>query len=392
MYDEILEIVKEKLGKFSDVTDDMVLDITREEIQKNNKSKILSLSEKKDILHEIFSEIRRFGVIQALLDDKSVSEIMVNGCDNIFVERDGKIQKTDLRFKSKERLEYIIQKMVSEVGRAVNTLNPIVDARLSNGDRVNVVLPPASIEHPILTIRKFQNDKMKMNDLIDRQSISKEAADFLKLLVRAKYNIFISGGTGSGKTTFLNALSDFIPIDERLISIEDSAEIELKNIENWVRLETRNKNTEGQGEISCSDLIKTSLRMRPDRIIIGEVRGKETIDMLQAMNTGHDGSISTGHANSASDMLNRLESMYIQGANIELQTIKSQINSALDIIIHLTRFKDGSRRVSEITALSNLENGDYKLVDLYKIDLSNNNYNLYRTNNELPRKTKLQKN
>ncbi len=256
--------------------------------------------------------------------------------------------------------------MVNTVGRTVNTMNPIVDARLESGDRINVVLPPVSLNGPIITIRKFQNENLSMNKLVKNGSLSKQCAEELQKWVEAKYNIFVSGGTGSGKTTFLNTLASFIKSNDRVISIEDSAELRLKGLKNWIRLESRNKNSEGEGEITIRDLLKTSLRMRPDRIIVGEIRDREAIDMLQAMNTGHDGSLSTGHANSPMDMLRRIETMVMSAIEIPLPAIKNQINSAIDIIVHLARFPDGSRKVSKISALGDKNGDDYQLVDIYE--------------------------
>ena len=303
--------------------------------------------------------------VKELLADDNISEIMINGVDNIYVEKFGRIVKIDGKFPSVERLEDVIQQIVSATNRRVNQSDPIVDTRLPDGSRVNVVLPPVAIDGAAVTIRKFPADQITMEDLIKWGSVTKEAADFLKKLVEGGYNIFISGGTGSGKTTFLNALSNYIPQDERIITIEDSAELQLLNTDNLVRMETRQANTEGENEITIRDLIKTALRMRPDRIIVGEVRGAEAVDMLQAMNTGHDGSMCTGHANSAQDMMYRLENMVLTGIDIPLEAIKSQIGAAIDIVVHLGRLRDKTRKVMTIHEMVKDENEKIKLQPLY---------------------------
>jgi len=304
----------------------------------------------------VYESIRGLGVLGKIITDKSITEIMINGYDRIFVERNGHLEQLTETFESKENLQNIITKFVQEMNRSVNESDPIVDTRLEDGSRVNVVLNPIALDGPVVTIRRFPEEGMTVRKLIQYGSITEEAAKFLELLVRAKYNIFISGGTGSGKTTFLNALSHFIPSDERVITIEDSAELQIQHIPNLVRLETRNANSTGAGEINMRKLIKASLRMRPERIIVGEVRGEEALDMLQAMNTGHDGSISTGHANSAHDMISRLETMVLQGAaGLPLRAIQQQIASAVDIIIHLSRMRDGSRKTISINEIESIE-------------------------------------
>ncbi|MFK7695342.1 CpaF family protein [Paenibacillus sp. HJGM_3] len=318
------------------------------------------------IVRRIYDSFRGMDVIQPLLDDLDVTEIMVNSHQEIFIERGGKVTAFDGRFESQEKLEDLIQAIVAKVNRVVNEASPIVDARLPDGSRVHVVLPPIALKGPTLTIRKFPDNPMGMQQLIDSGSINKPAAAFLERLVAAKYNIFISGGTGSGKTTFLNALCQFVPADERIITIEDSAELQIRSVPNWVRLETRNANTEGKGQLTIRDLIRSSLRMRPNRIIVGEVRGAETLDMLQAMNTGHDGSLSTGHANSVADMLSRLETMVLSGADLPLPVVRSMIVSAIDIMVHLARFRDGSRRVTDITELVELNKGEMVLNPLFR--------------------------
>ena len=326
----------------------------------------LSPQERSRVVRLVFSSIRGLGILDEILADDSITEVMINGPDHIFVEHAGRLYRLNKKFDNERQLEDIIQKIVGKAGKEVNQANPIVDTRLPDGSRVNVVLPPVSLSGPIVTIRKFSKTPMTVEMLLKYGSLTREAAAFLEKLVRAKYNIFISGGTGSGKTTFLNALSNFIPRDERIITIEDSAELQIKNIENLVSLETRNANTSGRGEISIRDLIRSALRMRPERIVVGEVRGAEALDMLQAMNTGHDGSLSTGHANSTRDMLSRLETMVLQGNDgLPLPAIRQQISSALDIIIHFSRLRDKSRRTMEITEVLGYENGEIQLNPLF---------------------------
>ena len=325
----------------------------------------MSLEEKLKLRNMLFASVRGFDIIQDLIDDRDVSEIMVNGADDIFYERDGRIKRFDGCFESILKLEDVVQKIAAGSNRIINEASPIVDARLVDGSRVNMILPPVAINGPIITIRKFPQEVMTVTKLIEIGSLHQEAADFLKKLVVSGYNIFVSGGTGSGKTTFLNALSEFIPKDERIITIEDSAELQINGISNLVRLEVRNANVEGKNGISIRDLIRASLRMRPDRIIVGEVRDAACIDMLQAMNTGHSG-MSTGHANSAPDMLSRLETLTLLGADIPLQAVRRQIASAIDIIIQLGRFRDKSRKVVEITEVYGYENGEILLNPLYR--------------------------
>lgn len=354
-------------------------EVVRDEIQavvkkEQDNGVYRSLLERFLLKQTVFNAMRRLDVLQPLVDDKEITEIMINGPSNIFVERNGQVFRQDVTFGSEERLKKVIEKIVSTVNRKVNESDPIADARLLNGSRVNVVYPPIALNGPIVTIRKFPEDPFTMQKLIELGSITPEVDDVLHRMIQAKYNIFISGGTGSGKTTFLNALSNYIPSGERIITIEDSAELQIKGIENLVRLETRNANTEGKGAVSIRDLIRSSLRMRPERIIVGEVRGGEALDMLQAMNTGHDGSLSTGHANSTNDMLTRLEMMSLTAADIPLVAIQRQIASALDIVIHLSRFHDHSRRVAEITEVVGFEasedgrGGKYITHPLYRFE------------------------
>ena len=312
----------------------------------------INFREKRFVIDAVFESIRGLGVLGQIIIDPEVTEVMINGYMDIFVERAGRLYKIDNQFESSKELEIIITKFVSRAGRAVNESEPIVDTRLEDGSRVNVVMPPVALNGPIVTIRRFPKEAMTVEKLIEYGSITPESAEVLELLVTSKYNIFISGGTGSGKTTFLNALSNFIPRDERVITIEDSAELQIKNIDNLVRLETKNAGPDGKGAISIRSLIKSALRMRPERIVVGEVRGCEALDMLQAMNTGHDGSLSTGHANSTYDMLSRLETMVLQGADgLPIEAIRQQIASAVDIVIHLSRLRDKSRKTIEIVEI-----------------------------------------
>ena len=348
------------------ITDDLLEQQVREEVDRHFEGTYVSIENKALLIDQVFSAIRGFGLLDTIINDDTVTEVMINGPNDIFIEKSGKLKKLDERFESEEKLQDTIQRIVALAGREVNQANPIVDTRLPNGSRVNVVLPPISLKGPIVTIRKFSKEPMTVEKLIQYGSITPEIADVLKLLVRAKYNIFICGGTGSGKTTFLNAISNFIPSDERVITIEDSAELQIANVDNLVSLETRNANTAGVGAIEIRDLIKSALRMRPDRIVVGEVRGAEALDMLQAMNTGHDGSLSTGHANSTKDMLSRLETMVLTGAEgLPLDAVRQQIASAVDLIIHLSRLRDRSRKTMEITEVVNYQKGEIQLNPIY---------------------------
>ncbi len=328
----------------------------------------LTINEQYELMSQIYNNIKKLGVLQPLLEDKSVTEIMINGPTDIFIERAGHLFKAEETFESKTELEDVIQRIVSRVNREVNAASPICDARLEDGSRINIVLDPIALNGPIVTIRKFPEKVINFNDLIGWGTITEEVAEFLEACVKAKYNIFVSGGTGSGKTTFLNALSNFIPKDERIITIEDSAELQIQNVENLVRLETRNANTEGKGAITIRDLIKSSLRMRPERIVVGEVRGAEALDMLQAMNTGHDGSLSTGHANSPADMLSRLETMVLTGSSFPIEAIRQQIASALDIIVHLGRLSDKTRKALFVTEVLGYKDGEYQLNELFRFE------------------------
>ncbi|WP_270810898.1 CpaF family protein [Hungatella effluvii] len=362
----VREMVSQRLDLTRNVSDEEIQETISQIIAEESGRKYMSLSEKKEIMESVFNSMRGLDVLQPLVDDPGITEIMINGPDRVFVEQNGRLYQKDVNFGSNEKLENVILNIVSKVNRTVNEANPIVDARLLDGSRVNVVLPPIALDGPTVTIRKFPEDPMTMQKLISYGSITPEVAELLERMVKAKYNIFISGGTGSGKTTFLNALSNYIPKDERVITIEDSAELQIKGVANLVRLETRNANMEGKGEVTIRDLIRSSLRMRPERIVVGEVRGAEALDMLQAMNTGHDGSLSTGHSNSTKDMLSRLETMVISGNSIPIEAIRQQIASALDIIIQLSRLRDKSRRTVEITEVAGYENGTIKLNPLYQ--------------------------
>lgn len=360
--------ILEELDMTREIEDEELTELIYRVLQEASSEEYLSLARKTELGKELFNAFRKLDLLQEFLEDEGITEIMINGTKSIFFERDGRIYQSDRRFMSKEKLEDVIQQIVAGSNRLVNEASPIVDARLADGSRVNVVLAPVAVNGPIVTIRKFGKDAITMDQLIAWNSISKEISTFLATLVAAGYNIFISGGTGSGKTTFLNALSQFIPKDERIITIEDNAELKLQEIPNLVSLEARNPNVEGTGAVTIRDLIKSALRMRPDRIIVGEVRGAEAIDMLQALNTGHDGSLSTGHANSTADMLSRLETMVLMGMNLPLPAIQRQIASGIDIIVHLGRLRDKSRKLLEVSEVLGYEEGKICLQLLYKYE------------------------
>lgn len=381
------------LGK---ATDSQLMMRIKETIDQRSGQYNIGMNDRERIARRVFARLRGLGILDELLADESVTEIMVNGAKHIFVERAGKIYRVSRTFESEEELYNIIQRIVGKAGKEVNPANPIVDTRLPDGSRVNVVVPPISRSGATVTIRKFSRNPMTVEKLLEYGSITPDAARFLEKLVKARYNIFISGGTGSGKTTFLNAMSNFIPADERIITIEDSAELQIHKLSNLISLETRNANSSGKGEVTIRELIRSALRMRPDRIIVGEVRGEEALDMLQAMNTGHDGSLSTGHANSTRDMLSRLETMVLQGnAGLPLMAIRQQIASALDVIIHLSRLRDKSRRTMEITEVLGCENGEIQLNPLFRFEEDGNstlnhvNGSLVRTGNQLQNTHKL---
>ena len=365
LFESIRNDLSNRLSDLRGISDEELYEMIDELIASKEKEYRLSLRPKLKLRNSLFDSFRRLDILQELLDDKDITEIMVNGKEDIFIEKKGRSIRLNKRFKSNEQLEDMIQQIVSEVNRVVNVSSPIADARLKDGSRVHIVLPPVSLVGPIITIRKFP-EVISMERLILLEAINKEASDFLKKLVRAGYNIFISGGTNSGKTTFLNALSAYIPDDERVITIEDSAELQLKHIKNIVRLEAKPSNIQGEKAVSIADLIKASLRMNPSRIVVGEVRGAEALDMLQAMNTGHDGSLSTGHGNSPKDMLSRLETMVLSAADLPLAAIRSQISSAVDIMIHLGRLRDKSRKVLSIAEVGDCINGEIKLNRLYE--------------------------
>lgn len=357
--------IQERMDYGKDYSDNEVEELIDDTLLAADNLKWYSVEIRRNLKRELFNSLRGLDILQSLVDDSSVTEIMINGIDSVFIEKNGTLSKTDMHFESVEKLQDVIQKIVAGCNRVVNEASPIVDARLANGSRVNIVMKPIALNGPIVTIRRFPDNPITMEQLVRSESVSAEAADFLKNLVRAGYNLFISGGTGSGKTTFLNALSGYISSEERVITIEDSAELQLQGIPNLVRLETRNSNVEGCREITIRELIKSSLRMRPDRIIVGEVRGAEAFDMMQCMNTGHDGSMSTGHANSAVDMLSRLENMVLMGMDLPLEAIRRQIASGLDVIVHLGRLRDRSRKVLEITEVTGYEGEQIRLNVLY---------------------------
>ena len=345
--EQLHEEILAQMDLSKEASDEELLELIHRILEEKSKEEFIPLGEKAILGRELFNAFRKLDILQELIEDEEITEIMINGTQPIFIERNGRIYETDKKFLSKGKLEDVVQQMVAGCNRVVNEATPIVDARLEDGSRVNVVLPPVALNGPIVTIRKFPKSRITMETMIDTGSIGKEAAAMLIQAVKAKYNIFISGGTGSGKTTFLNVLSDFIPKEERIITIEDSAELQITGIPNLVRLEARNANVEGTGEINIRDLIRTALRMRPERIIVGEVRGEEALDMLQAFNTGHDGSISTGHANSPDDMMSRLSTMVLMGIKLPLEAVMRQIASGIDILVHLGRLRDKSRKVLE---------------------------------------------
>lgn len=363
IYDKIIQ----RIDMNHELSDDEIRELIHTVIKEESKQRYLSLKEETYLGKELFNAFRKLDLLQELIEDEEITEIMINGTQSIFYEKAGKIHQSDRSFVSINRLEDIIQQIVAKTNRYVNEANPIVDARLEDGSRVNIVLRPIALNGPIMTIRKFPKEKVTMDQLVKWGSISKECAGFLEKLVRSRYNIFVCGGTGAGKTTFLNALSDFIPEDERVITIEDNAELQIKKVKNLVSLEARNVNQEGEGAITIRELAKCALRMRPDRIIIGEVRGEEVVDMISsAMLNGHSGSMSTGHANNPTDMLYRLETMMMMGIDLPLRAVQRQVASALDIIIHLGRLRDNTRKVLQIAEVLEVEDGEIKLQILYE--------------------------
>lgn len=390
----IRQRIQDRIAVHDEIEDDHVKQWIEDEVFAYAQDHHLTLAEKHALIERIYHAMRGYDVLQPLLEDESVTEIMVNGYDEIFIERAGRLEKTDVRFSKPEDLEDCIQLIASQVNRVVNTSSPIVDARLKDGSRVNIVLPPISLNGPSLTVRKFPAITPDLPALVSRGMLSEEAACFLSNMVASGYNIFISGGTGTGKTTMLNALSGCIPRDERVITIEDSAELKLLHLPNLVRLEARNANMEGKGEITIRQLIRASLRMRPDRIIVGEIRGSEAIDMLQAMNTGHDGSLSTGHSNSLLDMFSRLETMVLSDTELPIAVIRKQISAAIDIMIHIERLRDHSRRVVEISEIIGIEDGEIIVNPLFLFAETGEDHNghvigsLSHTGRSLQRKNK----
>lgn len=364
--EQIRNYVMERLDISREIPDKEILAIIDEAVCARAETEVLSVDRRRQLRMEVFYSLRRLDILQELLDDDEITEIMVNGAGKIFYEKQGRIRQWEKCFKSREKLEDVIQQMVGTNNRVVNEYSPIVDTRLPDGSRVNIVLAPIAIDGSCISIRKFPKRPITMEDMVGFGSISREAAKFLERLVKARYNIFISGGTGSGKTTFLNALSAYIPSGERIITIEDSAELQIQNVPNLVRLETRNANMEAGNEIVIRDLIKTALRMRPDRIVVGEIRGAEALDMLQAMNTGHDGSLSTGHANSCKDMLKRIETMVLMGMKLPLEAVQAQIAAGIDVLVHLGRMRDKTRKVLDIMEVTGYENHEICIHPLYR--------------------------
>ncbi len=365
--EQIKERIRIQLRDRSQVDDDVLYACIEEAVEEEARAHYLPLAGRLELRNRLVNAFRRLDILQELVDNPEITEIMINGKDQIFVEQHGRISRWEEGFDSNQQLEDMIQQIVSRINRAVNVANPIADARLPDGSRVHIVLPPIALDGPVVTIRKFP-EPITVQRLLELGSLSEEAVEFLKKLVCAGYNIFICGGTGSGKTSFLNAMSAFIPETDRIVTIEDSAELQIRQVPNLVRLETRNANAEGEGAIEISDLIRASLRMRPDRIIVGEVRGKECLDMLQALNTGHAGSLSTGHGNSPKDMLSRLETMTLMAGELPLMAVRSQIASALDIMVHLGRLRDKSRKVLEIVEVGDFENGEIQLNPLFRFE------------------------
>lgn len=382
--------VLERIDLTKELNDEEILSLIREEIIEASRERLLPLPERMVIQKDIFNSLRKLDVLQDLLEEDGITEIMINGPKDIFVERNGRIERSEKCFSSKEKLSDVIQQIVAGNNKVVNESSPIVDTRLPDGSRVNIILPPVAVDHSILAIRRFPKEPITMEKLLAFGSISLEVVEFLKLLVKSRYNIFISGGTGSGKTTFLNALTEFIPKGERVITIEDSAELQIQGVENLVRLESRSANIEGKLAIPIRELVRAALRQRPDRIVVGECRGEEALEVLQACNTGHDGSLSTGHANSSRDMLSRLETMVLMGMDLPIAAIRQQIASGIDILVHLGRMRDKTRKLMEISEVIGMENGEIKLSTIYEIDLESKGKNgVWRRKNELFHREKL---
>lgn len=366
--EKIRHLVLDRMPAEVELDESQLMDIIDDSIVKENEDTYVRYRDKKRLRREIYNSMRRLDVLQDLIENEEITEIMVNGPKHIFIEKEGRLTETGLEFESVERLNDIAQQIASAGNRIVNETNPILDVRLADGSRVNIVMPPIALEGPVITIRKFPKDPLTMEKLIEMGAITEEADRVLKKLVEARYNIFISGGTGAGKTTFLNILSNYIPAEERIITVEDSAELQIRRVKNLVRLEARNANVEGKNQVTIRDLIKSALRMRPDRIVVGEIRDATAIDMLTAMNTGHDGSLSTGHANSPADMLSRLETLVLMGMDIPLEAVKQQISSAIDIVVHLGRLRDKSRKVLEICEVGPVEQGKIRLFPLFRFE------------------------
>ncbi len=362
---QIQEIIVNEINRGGKVSDDEILESIEEHVLRMGHTVYLPAGKKDEMIRAVFNSIRKLDVLQEILEDSSITEIMVNGPNHIFIEKGGRLQPYPKTFSSRDKLEDVVQQIVGKVNRRVNEANPIADVRLLDGSRVNVVLPPIALDGPVVTIRKFPDKPISMESLIGLGSLTEEASGFLKKLVKAKYNFFISGGTGCGKTTFLNALSEYIPSEERLIVIEDAAELQIRGIPNLVRLEVRNANLEGKNAVTIRDLMKSALRMRPDRIVLGEVRDAAACELLNVMNTGHDGSLCSGHANSPKDMLSRLETLVLTGMDIPLLAVRSQIASAIDIIVHLGRLRDKSRKVLEIDEVIGMQQGEIQIKPLF---------------------------
>ena len=392
MRDEIKKRVMDRIDLSREVEDEEILSLIREEIIFAGKECVISIPERMAIQKDIFNSLRKLDVLQDLLEDDEITEIMINGANNIFVEKNGKIERTAKKFSSEEKLSDVIQQIVAVNNKIVNESTPIVDTRLSDGSRVNIILPPVAVDHSILAIRRFPKETITMSKLLSFGSISEEIVEFLKNLVRARYNIFVSGGTGSGKTTFLNALTEFIPKGERVITIEDSAELQIIGVDNLVRLESRSANLEGKLEIPIRELVRAALRQRPDRIVVGECRGGEALEVLQACNTGHDGSLSTGHANTCKDMVSRLETMVLMsGMELPIAAIRQQIASGIDFIVHLGRLRDKSRKLLEISEVIGMENGEIQLATIYEIEPEiRGKQGVWKKKNEIYHREKLQ--
>jgi pilus assembly protein CpaF len=370
--------VLERMDLSREMSDEEIENLIGEESARLLQGVVLSFHDRLQLEKRVFNSLRKLDALQELLDDPEVSEVMVNGPHRIFYEKAGQVYEWDQGFASEEKMQDVIQQIVGRHNRVVNLSNPIVDTRLQDGSRVNIVLAPIALDGSAITIRKFPEEPLTMERLIEKRAITREAVDFLALLVRARYSLLISGGTSSGKTTFLNALSQYIPEDERVITIEDSAELQIRGVKNLVRLETRNANMEGVMPVTIRDLIRTALRMRPDRIIVGECRGAEAFDMLQSLNTGHDGGLTTAHGNSSRDILSRLEMMVLMGMDLPILAIRQQIASGIDVIVHLGRLSDKSRRVLEITEITGMQDGEITLSPLYQLQGEEGDWHLVR--------------